>query len=530
MLDAGGSSGGAPACAELRADPDAFLSEVEAAQAREREEALQQSGIPPELARDIAMLPLADRALNVLRLCERVPIAPVAAARVYSRIGEGSGIHQVHRRLRRAEASGLWDRMVLVDLRFDLLDLQRQLTESVLATSPDDPLAAADAFLVRHETLIEQIRALEGQVAATDGPSALVVLTSRLRGGSASRPMNLAARFVARGRLRAGGIAAGYAARSPSSRMLPPRGLSVSATVPTAPAEFDRSRLTWVERGLRVFADVRPGEGRTALLMFANVFLILCAYYFIKPLREGWIAVSGVGGLSKLELRAYTAFGQSLLLIPIVAGYGRLVGRWPRAVLIERATLFCMANMLVFWALQPNFLVEQRALLGIAFYLWVGMFAVFVVAQFWAFAADLYDEERGNRLLPMIAIGATAGAAVGSLLLEQLVSSGAVPTHQVLVLALLPLAASIWLTRRADAAVGGAAKRAAPVVARVGSAIRRSPRRAAPGLRQSLPARDRPHHADHQLGEDQRREPALRGACRTRSRDRSTRRDSRATP
>lgn len=230
----------------------------------------------------------------------------------------------------------------------------------------------------------------------------------------------------------------------------------MSATVPTAPAPFDRADLSGLERVLRVFTDVRPGEGRTALLMFTNVFLILCAYYFIKPLREGWLSVSGVAGLSKLELRAYTAFGQSLLLIPVVAGYGRLVGRWPRAVLVERATLFCMANMLVFWALQPGFLFERAPLpfVGIAFYLWVGMFAVFVVAQFWAFAADLYSEERGNRLLPMIAIGATAGAAVGSLLLEKLVSSGAVPTHQVLVMALVPLAASIWLTRTADRTQG----------------------------------------------------------------------------
>jgi hypothetical protein len=84
--------------------------------------------------------------------------------------------------LRLAEASGLWDRMVLVDLRFDLLDLQRQLTESVLAAKPEDPLAAADGFLARHEVLIEQIHALEGQITATDGSNALVVLTSRLRG------------------------------------------------------------------------------------------------------------------------------------------------------------------------------------------------------------------------------------------------------------------------------------------------------------------------------------------------------------
>jgi ATP:ADP antiporter, AAA family len=214
--------------------------------------------------------------------------------------------------------------------------------------------------------------------------------------------------------------------------------------------------LTWVERGLRAFTDVRAGEGATALVMFANVFLILCAYYFIKPLREGWLAASGTGGLSKLEVRAYTAFGQSLLLIPVVAGYGRLVGRWPRAVLIQRATLFCMANMLIFWALQPGFAFEAGAPgVGIIFYLWVGMFSVFVVAQFWAFAADLYSEERGQRMLPMIAIGATAGAAFGSLVLEKLVSSEILPAQHVLLIALLPLAVSIWLTRVADSREGG---------------------------------------------------------------------------
>lgn len=233
----------------------------------------------------------------------------------------------------------------------------------------------------------------------------------------------------------------------------------MSASAPTANADFDRARLTWLERVLRTFTDVRPGEGATALLMFANVFLILCAYYFIKPLREGWLSASGTGGLSKLELRAYTAFGQSLVLVPVLAYYGRLVGRWPRAVLIRRATLFCMANMVAFWALQPKFLFENPPGVGILFYLWVGIFSVFVVAQFWAFAADLYTEERGNRLLPMIAIGATAGGAVGSWLVDQFVSSGFVPTRHLLLAALVPLALSIWLTRIADRREGGVAER-----------------------------------------------------------------------
>jgi hypothetical protein len=75
-----------------------------------------------------------------------------------------------------------------------------------------------------------------------------------------------------------------------------------------------RMQLTRLERFLRLFTDVRPGEGATALLMFVNVFLILCAYYFIKPLRDGWIAISDVSGLSKMEVKAYTSFGQSLLI------------------------------------------------------------------------------------------------------------------------------------------------------------------------------------------------------------------------
>ncbi len=213
--------------------------------------------------------------------------------------------------------------------------------------------------------------------------------------------------------------------------------------------------LSPVERWLRVFTDIRPGEGRTGLMMFANVLLILCAYYLIKPLREGWLAASQIEGFEPMELKAYSSFGQTVLLAFVVAGYGRLVGRWSRVTLITRSTLFCMSNLLIFWAIQPGVFVNNVPGAGIVFYLWVGMFSVFVVAQFWAFAADLYSEERGKRLLPMVAIGATSGAVVGSWLTDQLVGSGLIHTEQLLLAALVPLGASIWLTRAADAASNG---------------------------------------------------------------------------
>ncbi len=208
--------------------------------------------------------------------------------------------------------------------------------------------------------------------------------------------------------------------------------------------------LSRTERLLRVFTDVQPREGRTSLVLFANVFLILCAYYLIKPLREGWISVSDIGNLSKMEVKAYSAFGQSLFLIGVVSVYGRMASRLARARLITFATLFLMSNLVVFWLLQPDFFVRNLPGAGIAFYLWVGIFGVFVVAQFWAFVADVYNEEQGDRLLPMIAIGATAGAAFGSWLTEVVVGQEDAVKKSLLLVALLPLAASIALTHWAD--------------------------------------------------------------------------------
>jgi len=185
-------------------------------------------------------------------------------------------------------------------------------------------------------------------------------------------------------------------------------------------------------------------------MMFANVFLILLAYYLIKPLREGWIAVSDVEGLSKMEVKAYSSFVQSIILLFVVGWYARLADRWDRVTLFTRATLFCISNMVIFWFLQPSFFFEELPLSGIVYYLWVGMFGVFVVAQFWTFCADIYTDERGKRMLPFIAIGATSGAAAGSWLVDQLVKSGWVPTEALLLVAIAPLIVSIILVRRVE--------------------------------------------------------------------------------
>jgi ATP:ADP antiporter, AAA family len=218
--------------------------------------------------------------------------------------------------------------------------------------------------------------------------------------------------------------------------------------VPAPSAFVPPSRL---ERFLRLFTEVRTGEGLTGTVMFANVLLILCAYYFVKPLREGWIAISDLSSwnLSKMEVKAYSSFAQGLLFLSALGIYNRLSRRWPRRRLITAATLFCMSNLVVFWLIH-GYLRDYLPSSGIVFYLWVGMFGLFVVAQFWVFAADLYSDEQGRRLFPLIAVGATSGAVVGSYLTELVVQSHVLESGDLLLLATVPLAASIALTWVAD--------------------------------------------------------------------------------
>jgi len=114
-------------------------------------------------------------------------------------------------------------------------------------------------------------------------------------------------------------------------------------------------------------------------------------------------------------------------------------------------TLFCISNMVIFWFLQPDYFFDQLPLSGIIFYLWVGMFGVFIVAQFWTFCADIYSDESGKRLIPVIAIGATLGAVAGSDIVDILVGSDVIATEMLLLIATLPLFASIAISRKVDA-------------------------------------------------------------------------------
>jgi ATP:ADP antiporter, AAA family len=71
---------------------------------------------------------------------------------------------------------------------------------------------------------------------------------------------------------------------------------------------------------------------------------------------------------------------------------------------------FFVCNILVFAFL----IVALGVPIAVPFYVWVGVFNVMVIAQFWAFAADLFNIKTGQRLFAVIMVGAALGALSGS--------------------------------------------------------------------------------------------------------------------
>jgi AAA family ATP:ADP antiporter len=158
-----------------------------------------------------------------------------------------------------------------------------------------------------------------------------------------------------------------------------------------------------LDRFLRLFAEVHAGEGLTAILLTVNLFLLLTAYLIIKTVREALILSEGGA-----EIKSYAAAGQALLLFALVPAYGYLASRVNRIKLINGTTMFFIANLIAFY-----FLAELRVKLGVVFFLWVGIFNLFIIAQFWSFANDIYSEEQGKRLFAIVAFGGSAGAVLG---------------------------------------------------------------------------------------------------------------------
>lgn len=184
-------------------------------------------------------------------------------------------------------------------------------------------------------------------------------------------------------------------------------------------------------RALRRLVLLEPEEG--PLLGWATAYfsLLLLSFYLLRPLRE---AMGIARGADKLP---WLMTGTLLAMLLANPAYAALVSRWPRRRFLPATCRFFMANMILL-ALGFQFLPGHGGtLLGYAFYIWVSVFNLFVVAGFWGLMADVFSEGQGRRLFGFISVGGTLGAVGGAALTEFL--SHRVPPAGFFVLAALAL-------------------------------------------------------------------------------------------
>ncbi len=188
----------------------------------------------------------------------------------------------------------------------------------------------------------------------------------------------------------------------------------------------------------------RAGEGKALLWSCAYYFLVLTAYYILRPIRDEMGVAGGVENLAWLFTGTLAGM---LLLHPL---YTWIVARMTRRRFVALTYRFFIANLVIFYLLlraaggdTPD---PARAVwIGRAFFIWTSVFNLFVVSVFWSFTTDMYRPAQSRRLFGVIAVGGTLGSILGSSITSAL--AGTLGAANLLLVSGLFLEAAAWAAR-----------------------------------------------------------------------------------
>ena len=206
-------------------------------------------------------------------------------------------------------------------------------------------------------------------------------------------------------------------------------------------------KYTPFERLLALITKVRPGEGRAVALFGAHLFLILFSYYLFKAAREGLLLAK----LSAADASYATAIIATLLIF-IVPLYGQIRRRLDGPLLVIAVIAFFVGCLIAFWTLD-----RLGLRVGFAFFVFVGIFGVMMIAQFWALAADSFNIKSGQRLFPAIMLAAQIGALAGTEFAEYF--SVAIGTNHLLLVGATTLLVTAFFTLPMHASVPDESRR-----------------------------------------------------------------------
>lgn len=166
---------------------------------------------------------------------------------------------------------------------------------------------------------------------------------------------------------------------------------------------------------LRAAIGAREGEGAVLLWATAYHFLVLCAYYVIRPIRDD------IGAASGAEKLAWLFTGTMAGMLAVHPLYTALVTRLTRKRFVSYAYRFFALNLVGFFLYFRVADPKEAIWAGRVFFIWTSIFNLFVVSVFWSLVTDLFRPGQGKRLFGFVAVGGTLGAMLGATITSSLI-------------------------------------------------------------------------------------------------------------
>ena len=160
-----------------------------------------------------------------------------------------------------------------------------------------------------------------------------------------------------------------------------------------------------VSKFINLSTRIKPNEIRATLLSFSFVFLLMTAYFILRPVRD---AMSSDWTDTELSWLWTSTFFFSFIAVSL---YGEIISRIKFNYVVPGVYVFFSISFFAFNFL--SLILIDPDIINKIFYVWLSVFSLFHVSVFWSFISNIFSKEQAPRLFGFIASGASIGAILG---------------------------------------------------------------------------------------------------------------------
>ena len=140
------------------------------------------------------------------------------------------------------------------------------------------------------------------------------------------------------------------------------------------PSAAQSPLLDRIHSAIQRTVEVQRGELRALFWGFTFFFVLLCAYYIVRPMRD---EMGIAGGVEHLPWMFSATFLATLTVAPL---FGLMARRFAVKRFLPYAYAFFTMNLLVFYTLFK--FGPSNPFVARAFFIWVSVFNLFIVSVF----------------------------------------------------------------------------------------------------------------------------------------------------